>query len=174
MSAERMDKEKKMENQNESGGTGDPVASGATPVVIASSGATPTGGAASARRRYVIADTAGRIVVTGYVLDDSAAVDPVLSSGRTVFGDGAPDTDYVTPDGKIAARPASPAALVGMTLTSLPVPCEITIDGEAYTCTDTSCDLEFSNAGAYVVTVRAFPYLDKTFSVEASVNEDRA
>ncbi len=163
-----------MENQSESGGTGGPVASGATPIVIASSGSVSAGAAASARRRYVIADAAGRIVVTGYVLDDGAAVDPVLSSGRTVFGDGAPDTDYVTPDGKIAARPASTAVLVGMTLTSLPVPCEITIDGEAYACTDASCDLEFSNAGSYAVTVRAFPYLDKTFSVEAPANENRA
>lgn len=169
-----MDKETEMEDQNEGTGANEPGASGATPIVIASSATTSPEAAASAKRRYVIADAAGRIVVTGYVPDDGAAANPVLAGGRTVFGDGTPDTDYVTPDGKIAARPTSPAVLVGMTLTSLPVPCEITIDGEAYACTDTRCDLEFSNAGAYAVTVRAFPYLDKTFSVEASVNEDRA
>ncbi|WP_414451298.1 hypothetical protein AB4851_20830 [Burkholderia sp. 22PA0099] len=122
----------------------------------------------------MIADAQGRIVVSGSVPADSTALDPVLLGGRTVFGAGSADSDYVTAAGEIAVRPGNPAVLDGLVLGSLPVPCEIVVDGEVYQCADVDCELEFENAGTYSVTVRAFPCLDKNFNVEVKANEAAA
>ncbi|WP_414440445.1 hypothetical protein [Burkholderia sp. 22PA0106] len=143
-----------------------------TPIVIAPSA--PVAAAPSELRKYVIADAQGRIFVAGTVPNDSTALAPVLLGGRTVFGAGSADSDYVTAADEIAARPSNPAVLDGLVLGSLPVPCEIVVDGEAYQCADADCELEFENPGTYVVTVRAFPCLDKTFNVEVKANEAAA
>jgi hypothetical protein len=104
--------------------------------------------------------------MTSYVSADAfmVAVQMPLEGGAIVLGEGDPATHYVKA-GQIVARPANTAALAGMTLQDLPVPCTITIDGTAHDCTDDHCDLEFTQPGTCSVTVSAFPMLDATFEV---------
>lgn len=79
-------------------------------------------------------------------------------------------TDYVL-DGVVTPRPANPATVDGLTLSNLPVPCTITIDGQEYACGDDTAELSFTQPGVYRVTVSAWPMLDVTFEVS---DEDSA
>jgi len=49
----------------------------------------------------------------------------------------------------------------------LPTPCTVSMNGEVYEVTDGLLELSFDTPGEYQVTVSAFPYLDKTFTIEA-------
>lgn len=69
-------------------------------------------------------------------------------------------------DGAITDRPANPATLAGLSLSSLPVPCEIIINGTQYPCTDDHAELTFDQPGTYTVVVCAWPRLDKEFTIE--------
>lgn len=82
-----------------------------------------------------------------------------------VFFDGDEGSHYVS-NGEVLPRPQNGAYLDGMTLRGLPVPCTISINGVDYECTDTDAELSFDQPGEYVVLVRAFPALDKEFTVE--------
>ena len=73
-------------------------------------------------------------------------------------------TKYVL-DGSIADRPANPSILTGFDLTSLPVPCDIHVNQSVYPCTDGYATLSFSLPGTYRVIVKAWPMLDKEFSI---------
>lgn len=73
-------------------------------------------------------------------------------------------TDYVLGDA-ITPRPANPATLVGTTLSSLPAPCTITINGTEYACDDNFAELAFTHPGSYKIQVAAWPYLDADFEV---------
>lgn len=116
---------------------------------------------------YVSADAEGRIWVVGLVPAFMVAIQVPLEGGSIVLGEGDPTIHFVKA-GEIVARPANTAALAGMTLQGLPVPCTITIDGTAHDCADDHCDLEFTQPGTYSVTVSAFPMLDATFEVTQS------
>jgi hypothetical protein len=114
--------------------------------------------------RFVVADASGRISLNGTVPRFMLAAQPIPDGGSLVEGAGDPETQYVA-NGAIVARPASSAALDGMMLTSLPVPCTLTVEGVEHACTDNHCDLSFSHPGVYTVKVSAFPMLDATFEV---------
>ncbi|MEI2416225.1 hypothetical protein V8Z80_08575 [Orrella sp. JC864] len=73
--------------------------------------------------------------------------------------------DYVVAEA-VVARPSNPARLEGLVLVDLPAPCRIDIDGQEYECDDTRAELEFSVPGTFRVMVRAWPYLDKEFTIE--------
>ena len=74
------------------------------------------------------------------------------------------ETKYVL-DGAITDRPANPAILTGLALTALPVPCAIQINAAFYPCTEDHATLSFGLPGTYKVTVKAWPMLDKEFSI---------
>lgn len=76
-----------------------------------------------------------------------------------------PDTQYVV-DGVLTLRPDNPAMLEGHVLRGLPAPCFIKIADSAYACNDTVAELSFEHAGTFQVTVEAWPYLNKEFTVE--------
>lgn len=113
-------------------------------------------------------DTTGRITGMARVKDDM--VDMIKSpEGSThphvdgnYFAQAA--TKYVLA-GAIADRPANPAILTGLELTALPVPCTIQINAASYPCTEDHATLSFGLPGTYKVTVKAFPMLDKEFSI---------
>ena len=45
-------------------------------------------------------------------------------------------------------------------------PCTITVGKATYSCTDTVAELSFEHVGKFQVTVEAWPYLNKEFTVE--------
>jgi hypothetical protein len=113
---------------------------------------------------YVVADAGGRIGVHGTIPAFMLA-SQVLGEGEQVaLGRGTRETHYVA-SGALLVRPPNSATLDGMTLKNLPVPCTVTVEGVAHDCTDDHCDLSFSHAGTFAVTVSAFPMLDATFEV---------
>lgn len=80
------------------------------------------------------------------------------------IGDYGPEHRVV--DGEVSLRPASPATLDGLTLTNLPAPCTIRINSEEYGCAESTATLSFDQPGTYLVTIEAWPYLDKEFSID--------
>lgn len=83
------------------------------------------------------------------------------------FVEGAWDgaTHYVL-NGEAVERPVNPATLTNQTLTNLPVPCKIIINGTEYDCDDTVVDLDLPMINEYLISVVAFPYLDAEFEIE--------
>lgn len=74
-------------------------------------------------------------------------------------------THYVL-DGKAVERPVNTATLNNQTLTNLPVPCKIIINGTEYKSTESMVELDFPMVNEYFITVVAFPYLDAEFKIE--------
>lgn len=82
-------------------------------------------------------------------------------------------THYVDLDaGVVREKAPSPATCDGLTLSGLPVPCEIAIaippeEPAVYAWDAPSLDLAFEHPGTYTVTVRALAYRDAVFMVQA-------
>lgn len=113
-------------------------------------------------------DTTGKITGTAYFKDDLADMIKSAEGSTHPHVDGNHfadrDTKYVL-DGILADRPANPATLTGLELTALPVPCTISINAATYPCAEDHATLSFGLPGTYKVTVKAFPMLDKEFSI---------
>lgn len=75
------------------------------------------------------------------------------------------DLTHYVENGEIHQRPVNPALFEGKTLSSLPSPCVITINGVKYECTDTTAKLDFTYPSVYNIVVEAFPYLTAHFNV---------
>lgn len=102
-------------------------------------------------------------VLTG----DSSVIQATIPISELPWVEGAWDrlTHYVL-DGEAVERPANPAVLTDLTLTNLPVPCKIVINGTEYDCNDSQIDLDLPMINEYLITVVAFPYLDAEFEIE--------
>lgn len=112
---------------------------------------------------FIIHNAEGRILQWGECPPDMLSLQ--ASAGRYVMqGEGRDTTHYVLRD-SIVERPANPAMLNLQVLTQVPLPATITINGSRYDVNDSTVDLDFTYPGTYTVTVAAFPYLDKTFTV---------
>ena len=72
----------------------------------------------------------------------------------------------ITRDGQVVPRLENPAILQGRVLNDLPVPCEILINNRRYEATTETVELEFDQPESYRVSVQAWPYLDKEFTIE--------
>jgi hypothetical protein len=117
---------------------------------------------------YVAADSTGKIVVTGTIPQFMIAIQVPPTGGSIVEGVGDPATQYVA-DGAIVARPTNPSTISGMTISNVPNPSTVTIDGaNPQTVTDGTVDLSFTQPATYTVVVSSWPYLDATFSVTQS------
>ena len=75
------------------------------------------------------------------------------------------DTQHYVVDGRVLNRPECPAKLSGTTLTDVPAPCMIRVDGRPYDCDDSTVELDFDQPGTYQVWVEAFPYKIARFEV---------
>ncbi|MFA5663445.1 hypothetical protein [Castellaniella sp.] len=103
--------------------------------------------------------------ITG-TLDGPPSVLDVNKIGRYWVGGRYEAATHYIDAGVATERPVNPAQLDGLTLTDLPVPSMIHINGVAYECNDTSVELGFDQPGSYAVRVQAWPYLDAEFSIE--------
>lgn len=70
-----------------------------------------------------------------------------------------PATQYIK-NGQITDRPIQQTNLTGLTLTDLPVPCTIIINGQSYECESETAELEFDQPTIYTIRVEAWPYQD--------------
>ena len=68
-------------------------------------------------------------------------------------------------EGRIITRPSNPAVLIDTTLSALPTPCMIIINGKPYECTDDTAEVDFTYPGVYKIKVVSFPFLDIEFEV---------
>jgi hypothetical protein len=114
---------------------------------------------------FVVSDVMGRIVMTGEVPQAMLADQPLVAGQTIVAGVGHWDTDYVS-NGAILPRPANPSTISGMTISNVPNPSTVTIDGvNPQTVTDGTADLSFTQPGTYTVVVSSWPMRDATFTV---------
>jgi hypothetical protein len=103
--------------------------------------------------------------ITGSLTASPDTIEP-NKVGLWVYGSGDMETQYIL-SGEITPRPTQLTTLTDLTLTNLPTPCQIIIDGTSYDGVDSpTVDLEFDESGTHNIKVVAFPYLDKEFSVE--------
>ena len=110
-------------------------------------------------------DDTGRILQTGVASLENVEVEFAL--GKLLLqGEADPLTQYIRSDGVIEARPPNPARLEGLVLRDLPVPCVLVLDGAAYDCDDTECELSFSLPGLHHVQVEAWPMQSAAFEVK--------
>ncbi|CAB3633967.1 Uncharacterised protein [Achromobacter sp. 2789STDY5608633] len=110
-------------------------------------------------------DSTGRIVGVMRGPRESVEATSAVTGDPFVEGEGNPDLQYVR-EKALASRPESPSILTRHTLSALPVPCTIRIGRAVYPCTEAEVDLEFGSPGTFQVTVEAWPYLNKEFTVE--------
>lgn len=105
----------------------------------------------------------GAIVAT-FACDESEATLNSNADYGVLAGQYSWPSHYVR-DGAAVPRPAGPAVLDGLLLTQVPVPAILQINQATYPLTEATVELAFTLPGSYVLTLRAFPYLDQTFTV---------
>jgi hypothetical protein len=123
-------------------------------------------------KNYIVYGDSGSILQTGSVPDTMLQLQ--ASPGRNVI-EGVADivTDYVkrnvmvddVPIDVVVPRPVNPTTLSGTTLSNVPVPARIRINSTYYDTNEATAELGLPALSTYTVTVMAFPYLDKTFTV---------
>jgi hypothetical protein len=117
-------------------------------------------------RTYSLYDADGRIFSVVSLQQDLIA-DVVVLNHASGHIDGAVDGDiHYVRDGQIVPRLESPVMLQGLVLSRLPAPCVILINDRLYETTSETVELEFDQPGSYRVSVQAWPYLDKEFTIE--------
>jgi hypothetical protein len=70
------------------------------------------------------------------------------------------NTDHYIHNGEPTERPTQSTTLDGRSLTGLPVPALLHIDGETYTVDNGEAELEFPLPGTYRLRVEAWPFKD--------------
>jgi len=111
---------------------------------------------------YFEVDGDGRIVCTYRLTDEAfhANQHKGLHLGQV------DSSKHYYPRGIVRDRPAQASTLKGTTLSDLPVPCTVLINGTPYKVDDGTAELSFSQVGNYHIVVRAWPYLDMEFDIE--------
>ncbi|OHC66974.1 MAG: hypothetical protein A3H93_18090 [Rhodocyclales bacterium RIFCSPLOWO2_02_FULL_63_24] len=119
----------------------------------------------SAATYYLWYDAAGRIVRLAYCLPAEREANGRADLPYVAHPIAADPERYWVEGGAVALRPMQVTALNGLTLASLPDPCEIAIDGVRYPCTGGTATLSFGQPGTHRVRVEAFPFLPAEFEV---------
>ena len=121
----------------------------------------------------IVHDNTGaiRFSVTASALMDPSALDPGLTVVETA-SEVDPLLNYVV-SGQVIPRPTFgrfSALILAMgqesTLTGLPDPTTVTVNGTAQQVTDGEVILPWSGVGRFNVVVRAWPYLDYAVAIE--------
>jgi len=105
-------------------------------------------------------------LITGFLSSDEQTI-ALNKSLQSNWVDGQWDgkTHYVL-EGEVTERPLNPATLDNLTLSNLPVPCKIVINGTQYDADEPEVELDLPMATTYKITVMSFPYLDAEFTIE--------
>jgi hypothetical protein len=129
----------------------------------------------------VIYDTCGKIIMYSEHTMDAAEKNNILRTfpGAQALTCGRCDKTYQYVDTAtctLASRPEMPAVqgvdgavfstVSPLTMSRLPAPCTIYIDGTPYECNESSVELDLPMPGTYRIRIEAFPYLNKEFTVE--------
>lgn len=96
--------------------------------------------------------------ITGVLTASPDTIEP-NKVGLWVYGSGDMEYQYIK-DGQITDRPNQQTKLTGLTLTGLPVPCTIYINGQSYECDSDTAELEFDQPTTYEIRVESWPYID--------------
>lgn len=108
-------------------------------------------------------DITGKI--TGQLESDDPVQIEVNKVGNWVLGQVDSETQYIK-GGQITNRPIQQTKLNGLTLTDLPVPCTILINGTPYECNSDTAELEFDQPTTYTIRVEAWPYQEWSTTYE--------
>ena len=100
-------------------------------------------------------DITGKII--GYLESEDPAQVEVNKVGNWVLGHVDSETQYIK-NGQITDRPIQQTKLNGLTLTGLPAPCTIYINGTPYECESDTAELEFDQPTTYTIRVESWPY----------------
>ncbi len=112
---------------------------------------------------YVVYNPDGGIELFG--TSDYNFVRSKIDAGEPwLMGKGDFRTHYVK-DGEITLKTPGTAVLSGMTITGLPTPCTIEVDGVTFEVTDGVAELELPTPGTYDVTVKAPSTFPQTLQV---------
>ena len=114
-------------------------------------------------KNYVEFDEVGRITSTLLIDDDVYQLNS--RSLNLIKGKADPTTQYIK-DGQITDRPIQQTKLNGLTLTGLPAPCTIYINGTPYECESDTAELEFDQPTTYTIRVESWPYQDWSTTYE--------
>ena len=76
-----------------------------------------------------------------------------------------PNQHYIK-NGEIADRPKQQTKLTNTTLSNLPAPCTIYINGTPYECDSDTAELEFDQPTTYTIRVESWPYQDWSTTYE--------
>jgi formylmethanofuran dehydrogenase subunit C len=115
--------------------------------------------------KYIVTDADGVILRYGEVPEFMFGLQ--AQDGEVVIEGTANDALQYVLDGAVVAKHNITASLFGTTLSGLPVPCVVEIEGTKYEVADGSAELSFSLPGTYQVKVEARHHLPKTFEVTA-------
>ncbi|SPY08017.1 hypothetical protein [Oligella urethralis] len=108
-------------------------------------------------KHYIEFDSIGNISSTLLITDEVYQLN--RWNLNLIEGKADPATQYIK-NGQITDRPIQQTKLTGLTLTDLPVPCTIIINGQSYECESETAELEFDQPTAYTIRVEAWPYQD--------------
>lgn len=114
--------------------------------------------------KFLVYDNAtGHILRTGCCPDDHLGMQ--ASAGETAIEGEADDAMHYIRDGLVTDKMAIAATLSGTTISGLPIPATVTVEGVRYDVTDGVAELSFNLPGTYQVKVEALHYLPKTFEI---------
>ena len=108
-------------------------------------------------KHYIEFDSIGNISSTLLITDEVYQLN--RWNLNLIEGKADPATQYIK-NGQITDRPIQQTNLTGLTLTDLPNPCTIFINGQSYECESDTAELEFDQPTAYTIRVEAWPYQD--------------
>ena len=105
-------------------------------------------------KHYIEIGNIGRIVGNHFLSTEFVNLNPQMN---LMEGSADPATQYIK-NGQITGRPIQQTKLTGLTLTDLPVPCAIFINGQSYECDSEAVELEFDQPTLYEISVESWPY----------------
>lgn len=75
------------------------------------------------------------------------------------------DMEFYILNETVTPRPTFSESISGTTISGLPIPTTVLVEGIPYTITDGSAELVFSLPGTYKIKLSSFPYQDKEVEV---------
>jgi len=105
--------------------------------------------------------------ITSELTGDKAVIDLTKELTTDLWVEGAWfNKPFYVVDDEVLPQPENPTVLVNQTLTNVPVPATVIINGISYETNEAQVELGFTQPGTYTVKVIAWPYLDKEFVIE--------